>query len=116
MTEHNGEQSHRDGPHFGLILALVAHGLAISEYPEMVRVADIAERYGFGSVWLCNHFLTLSPDDYVEQAGVIGEYGQPQGKPRPARGARLRRRASEVGPDFEARMGHYLADVGADSK
>jgi len=84
MTEHNDEQSQHDGPHFGLILALVAHGLSISEYPEMVRVANVAESYGFGSVWLCDHFLTLSPDDYVEQAGVIGEYGQPQGKTRPA--------------------------------
>src|SRR5277367_6027574 len=28
------------------------------------------------------------------------------------RGARLRRRASEVGPDFELRFGHYLADLG----
>jgi probable F420-dependent oxidoreductase len=84
MTEHNDEQSQPDGPHFGLILALVAHGLAISEYPEMVRVANIAEGYGFGSVWLCDHFLTLSPDDYVGQAGVIGAYGQPQGKTRPA--------------------------------
>jgi probable F420-dependent oxidoreductase len=84
MTEPNDEQSQHDGPHFGLILALVAHGLSISEYPEMVRVANIAERYGFGSVWLCDHFLTLSPDDYVEQAGVIGEYGQPQGNTRPA--------------------------------
>jgi probable F420-dependent oxidoreductase len=84
MTEPNDQQSQHDGPHFGLILALVAHGLSISEYPEMVRVANIAERYGFGSVWLCDHFLTLSPDDYVEQAGVIGEYGQPQGNTRPA--------------------------------
>ncbi|HEY4795750.1 MAG TPA: LLM class flavin-dependent oxidoreductase [Mycobacterium sp.] len=84
MTEHNDEQSQHDGPHFGLILALVAHGLSISEYPEMVRVANVAESYGFGSVWLCDHFLTLSPDDYVDQAGVIGEYGQPQGKTRPA--------------------------------
>ena len=84
MTDHNDEQSQHDGPHFGLILALVAHGLSISEYPEMVRVANIAERCGFGSVWLCDHFLTLSPDDYVEQAGVVGEYGQPQGRARPA--------------------------------
>jgi probable F420-dependent oxidoreductase len=84
MTEHNDAQSQHDGPRFGLILALVAHGLAISEYPEMIRVANIAEGYGFGSVWLCDHFLTLSPDDYVEQAGVIDAHGQPQGKTRPA--------------------------------
>jgi probable F420-dependent oxidoreductase len=84
MDQNNNAQLQHGGPHFGLILALVTHGLAISEYPEMVRVANIAERNGFGSVWLCDHFLTLSPDDYVEQAGVIGEYGQPQGKTRPA--------------------------------
>ena len=30
------------------------------------------------------------------------------------RGARLRRRASEVGPDFELRFGHYLVDLGED--
>ena len=30
------------------------------------------------------------------------------------RGARLRRRASEVGPDFEIRFGHYLVDLGED--
>src|SRR5271169_4560855 len=28
------------------------------------------------------------------------------------RGARLRRRAAEVGPEFELRFGHYLADLG----
>jgi enoyl-CoA hydratase/carnithine racemase len=28
------------------------------------------------------------------------------------RGARLRRRAAEVGPDFELRFGHYLVDLG----
>ena len=28
------------------------------------------------------------------------------------RGARLRRRAGEVGPDFELRFGHYLVDLG----
>ena len=28
------------------------------------------------------------------------------------RGARLRRRAAEIGPDFELRFGHYLADLG----
>ena len=30
------------------------------------------------------------------------------------RGARLRRRAAEVGPDFELRFGHYLVDLGGD--
>src|SRR5271155_4541450 len=31
-----------------------------------------------------------------------------------ARGAKLRRRASEVGPEFELRFGHYLVDLGED--
>ena len=79
MHEHNDDPSQHDGPHVGLILALVTNGLAISGYPEMVRVAGIAESYGFGSVWLCDHFLTLSPDDYVN-----GEDGQRQGGTRPA--------------------------------
>ena len=83
MTDHNDEQSQHDGPHFGLILALVAHGLSISEYPEMVRVANNAESYGFGSVWLCDHFLTLSPDDYAQDAGIGGD-GQRQNGTRPA--------------------------------
>jgi probable F420-dependent oxidoreductase len=54
-----------------LILALTIEGLAVSEYPEMVRVANIAEGYGFDSVWLCDHFLTTSPEDYVEDAGIM---------------------------------------------
>ncbi|CAM4459500.1 Phthiodiolone/phenolphthiodiolone dimycocerosates ketoreductase [Mycobacterium basiliense] len=64
-------QPSRDAPCFGLVLALVTRGLAISEYPEMVRVSGIAERYGFGSVWLCDHFLTLSADDHVQQRGAV---------------------------------------------
>lgn len=59
-------------PHFGLILALTINGLAISDYPDMVRVAQSAERYGFDSIWTCDHFLTLSPDDYVRDAGIDG--------------------------------------------
>jgi len=84
MTEHKDEQSQHDGPHFGLILALMTEGLAISAYPEMVRVANIAESYGFGSVWLCDHFLTLSPDDYAQDADVGGGDGQRQKGTRPA--------------------------------
>jgi alkanesulfonate monooxygenase SsuD/methylene tetrahydromethanopterin reductase-like flavin-dependent oxidoreductase (luciferase family) len=84
MHEHNDDQSQHDGPHFGLILALMTEGLAISEYPEMVRVANIAESYGFSSAWLCDHFLTLSPDDYVKHAGISGGDGQRQEKTRPA--------------------------------
>ena len=32
--------------------------------------------------------------------------------PLQERGARLRRRAAEVGPEFELRFGHYLVDLG----
>ena len=58
------------GPRFGLILALTINGLAVSEYPEMVQVSNIAEDYGFDSIWLCDHFLTTSPEDYVQDAGI----------------------------------------------
>ncbi|MHA7652998.1 LLM class flavin-dependent oxidoreductase [Mycobacterium sp. ML4] len=58
---------------FGLILALTVNGLAVSAYRDMVAVSQQAERYGFDSVWLCDHFLTISPDDYVKDAGIAGE-------------------------------------------
>jgi probable F420-dependent oxidoreductase len=83
LREHNNDQSPQDAPHFGLILALVTHGLAIREYPEMVRVSGIAESYGFGSVWLCDHFLTLSPHDYAKERGLIREDVQHQGRTPP---------------------------------
>lgn len=60
-------------PHVGLILALVVNGLAVSAYPDMVAVSQAAERYGFDSVWLCDHFLTVSPDHYVNDAGIAAE-------------------------------------------
>ncbi len=67
------------GPNLGLILALTVNGLAVSSYPDMVTVAKTAEDYGFDSVWLCDHFLTISPDDYVKDAGITAdaEGGQP---------------------------------------
>jgi hypothetical protein len=67
------------GPNLGLILALTVNGLAVSAYPDMVTVAKTAEDYGFDSVWLCDHFLTINPDDYVKDAGITpdGEGGQP---------------------------------------
>lgn len=37
----------------------------------MAAVAQKAERFGFDSVWLCDHFLTISPDDYVKDAGIL---------------------------------------------
>ncbi|WP_245909031.1 TIGR03619 family F420-dependent LLM class oxidoreductase [Mycobacterium neglectum] len=68
-----------DDPKFGLILALTINGLAVSEYPEMVRVSNLAEGYGFESIWLCDHFLTTSPEDYVHDAGITSAGGVPQG-------------------------------------
>jgi probable F420-dependent oxidoreductase len=62
-------------PHLGLILALTVNGLAVSTYPDMVAVSQTAERYGFDSVWLCDHFLTVSPDDYVKDAGISTHAG-----------------------------------------
>lgn len=62
-------------PHLGLILALTVNGLAVSTYPDMSAVAKTAEGYGFDSVWLCDHFLTVSPEDYVMDAGITGEGG-----------------------------------------
>ena len=83
MDRNNNAQSQHDGPHFGLILALVTHGLAINGYPEMVRVSSMAESYGFGSLWVCDHFLTLSPDEYVRDRGLV-EIEQRRGRTRPA--------------------------------
>lgn len=56
--------------HFGLVLALTIRGLAVSTYEEMRTVATRAEALGFDSVWLCDHFLTLEPGSYVEDAGI----------------------------------------------
>jgi F420-dependent oxidoreductase-like protein len=56
--------------HVGLVLALTIRGLAVASYEEMRRVAAAAEELGFDSVWLCDHFLTLAPEAYVEDAGI----------------------------------------------
>jgi probable F420-dependent oxidoreductase len=61
--------------HFGLVLALTIRGLAVTSYPEMRRVAGLAEALGFDSIWLCDHFLTLAPTAYVEDAGIAGRTG-----------------------------------------
>ena len=58
--------------HFGLILALTIRGLAVTSYDDMRRVAGLAEELGFDSIWLCDHFLTLDPDAYVDDAGIAG--------------------------------------------
>ena len=65
-------------------MALTVNGLAVSSYPDMVAVSQTAERYGFDSVWLCDHFLTISADDYVMDAGITGEAGEqaPDARPR----------------------------------
>jgi len=56
--------------HVGLILALTIRGLAVASYEDMQRVAGLAEELGFDSIWLCDHFLTLAPAAYVEDAGI----------------------------------------------
>lgn len=61
--------------HFGLVLALTIRGLAVTSYEAMRRVASRAEALGFDSVWLCDHFLTLAPAAYVEDAGIAGGAG-----------------------------------------
>jgi len=61
--------------HFGLILALTIRGLAVTSYEDMRRVAGLAETLRFDSIWLCDHFLTLAPDAYVEDAGIAGRAG-----------------------------------------
>ncbi|MCH9735631.1 MAG: TIGR03560 family F420-dependent LLM class oxidoreductase [Actinomycetia bacterium] len=71
-------------PHVGLILALTINGLAVSNYRDLVTVSQSAEVYGFDSVWLCDHFLTLSSADYVRDAGLAADTGaaDEQSKPR----------------------------------
>ncbi len=54
---------------FGLIMALTIRGLAVGNFEDMKSVAQEAERLGFDSVWLCDHFLTLDPDSYAKDAG-----------------------------------------------
>src|SRR5688572_2983645 len=65
----------RSAPHAGLILALTINGLAVSSYRDLAAVSQTGERYGFDSVWLCDHFLTLSPGDYVEDSGIAAAGG-----------------------------------------
>ena len=51
----------------GLILALTMRGLQIHSYPQLARVAKEAERLGFASLWLCDHFLTVGQASYGER-------------------------------------------------
>jgi F420-dependent oxidoreductase-like protein len=64
--------------HVGLILALTIRGLAVTSYDEMRRVAAVAEELGFDSIWLCDHFLTLAPAAYVEDAGIARATAAPR--------------------------------------
>lgn len=63
----------KDDPHFGLMLAATVNGLAVGSYREMVVVSQTAEEYGFDSVWLCDHFLTISPGEYAKVAGIAAD-------------------------------------------
>lgn len=60
-------------PQVGLILALTVRGLALGDYPSLTCAALAAERLGFDSVWLCDHFLTLSPGEYARDAGIAAD-------------------------------------------
>ena len=57
---------------FGLILALTIRGLALTSYDQMRVVSQRAEALGFDSIWLCDHFLTLSAGSYAKDAGMEG--------------------------------------------
>lgn len=69
----------KDDPHFGLMLAATVNGLAVGSYREMVVVSQTAEEYGFDSVWLCDHFLTISPGEYAKVAGIAADTGSATG-------------------------------------
>jgi enoyl-CoA hydratase/carnithine racemase len=59
---------------------------------------------------LVNRRTLPATDDLVEtQDAFLGAFSWPTLQER---GARLRRRAAQVGPDFELRFGHYLGDLG----
>lgn len=53
----------------GLILALTLRGLFIEDFGRMREIAREAERLGFGSLWHCDHFITLDPSAYGAQSG-----------------------------------------------
>lgn len=63
---------------FGLIMALTVRGLAVGNFEDMKNVAQEAERLGFDSVWLCDHFLTIDPNSYAKDAGFDKE-GESEG-------------------------------------
>lgn len=63
---------------FGLIMALTVRGLAVGDFEDMKKVTLEAERLGFDSVWLCDHFLTIDPGSYAKDAG-LGDDGESKG-------------------------------------
>jgi enoyl-CoA hydratase/carnithine racemase len=59
---------------------------------------------------LVNRRALPRAEDLIEtQESFLAAFSWPSLRER---GARLRRRAAEVGPDFELRFGHYLVDLG----
>jgi enoyl-CoA hydratase/carnithine racemase len=63
---------------------------------------------------LINRGTLPSADDLIQTQEVfLGAFSRPSVQER---GARLRQKASEVGPDFDVRMGHYLADLNAETQ
>jgi len=64
----------------GLILALTVRGLFIGEIGKLREAAREAERLGFGSLWHCDHFITLDPGAY----GATSGFGSQEGKAGPA--------------------------------
>jgi probable F420-dependent oxidoreductase len=73
----------------GLILALTTEGLAVREYEPMSGFAQEAEKLGFHSIWLCDHFFTLPPG------------GPRQERIRQATGHPLESHSSPVNPLLE---------------
>lgn len=69
----------------GLSLSLTVRGLGIANYDTMKTVARRAEQLGFDSLWLCDHFLTLAPDSYQQDAhvgpGSAGSQGDGNARP-----------------------------------
>lgn len=63
---------------------------------------------------LINRRTLPSADDLMQtQDAFLGSFSWPT---REERGARILRKAAEVGPDFEARFGHHLGDLGTDTQ
>jgi enoyl-CoA hydratase/carnithine racemase len=76
------------------------------------RIASFDKRALAEAKRLVNRRTLPHTEDLVEtQDAFLTAFSWPTLRER---GARLRRRAVEVGPEFELRFGHYLADLGED--